>query len=84
MFSDFAGFAVSVYKHGNTSPSAFITNGIEKTGTTYGGFTASDYYFQTNQTLNVVGYEKGKMSPFSTITGIKDPRGIASTPLVMK
>ncbi len=82
--SDFAGSAVSVYKHGNTSPWAFITKGIEKTGPTYGGFTASDYYFQTNQTLNVVGYKEGKMSPFSTITGIQDPRGIASTPLVVK
>jgi hypothetical protein len=82
--SDFAGSDVSVYKSGMTSPWAFITNGIENLGPTYGGFTASDYYFQTNQTLNVVGYKKGKVSPFSTITGIKDPRGIASTPLVMK
>jgi hypothetical protein len=82
--SDFAGSAVSVYKHGMTSPWAFITKGIEKQGPTYGGFTASDYYFQTNQFLNVVGYEKGKMKPFSTITGIKDPRGIASSPLVTK
>jgi hypothetical protein len=82
--SDFAGSAVSVYKSGMTSPWAFITKGIERQGPTYGGFTASDYYFQTNQNLNVVGYKKGKMSPFSTITGIKDPRGIASTPLVVK
>jgi hypothetical protein len=44
--SDFAGSAVSVYKHGSTSPWAFITNGIEKTGPIYGGFTASDCYFQ--------------------------------------
>jgi hypothetical protein len=82
--SDFAGSAVSVYKSGMTSPWAFIISGIEKLGPTYGGFTASDYYFQTNQNLNVVGYKKGKMSPFSTITGIADPRGIASTPLVIK
>jgi hypothetical protein len=82
--SDFIGSAVSVYKSGMTSPWAFIINGIEKQGPTYGGFTASDYYFQTNQNLNVVGYKKGKVSPFSTITGITDPRGIASTPLVMK
>lgn len=82
--SDFAGSAVSVYKYGMTSPWAFITNGIEHQGPTYGGFTASDYYFQTNQNLNVVGYKKGKASPFSTISGITDPRGITSTPLVMK
>jgi hypothetical protein len=82
--SDFVGSAVSVYKSGDTSPWAFITKGIEKDGPTYGGFTASDYYFQTNQDLNVVGYKKGKSSPFSTITGIKDPRGIASAPLVVK
>lgn len=82
--SDFIGGAVSVYKSGMTSPWTFISKGIENQGPTYGGFTASDYYFQTNQTLNVVGYKKGKASPFSTITGIRDPRGVASTPAVTK
>ena len=82
--SDFVGGAVSVYKSGMTSPWAFITKGIEIQGPTYGGFTASDYYFQTNQGLNVVGYKKGKAVPFSTIKGIKDPRGVASTPLVIQ
>ncbi|HTA56313.1 MAG TPA: hypothetical protein VK755_16330 [Candidatus Acidoferrales bacterium] len=82
--SDFIGGAVSVYKSRMTSPWTFITKGIENQGPTYGGFTSSDYYFQTNQTLNVVGYKKGKASPFSTITGIEDPRGIASTPAVTK
>jgi hypothetical protein len=82
--SDFIGGAVSVYKSGMTSPWAFITKGIENQGPTYGGFTASGYYFQTNQELNVVGFKKGKGAPFTTISGIKDPRGVASSPLVVK
>jgi hypothetical protein len=82
--SNFSGGAVSVYRDGSQSPWTFIIKGIEMDGPTYGGFTASGDYFQTNQYLNVVGYHKGKWSPFSTITGIKDPRGIASTPLVTK
>ncbi|HEY2475934.1 MAG TPA: hypothetical protein VGI19_14185 [Candidatus Cybelea sp.] len=82
--SDFVGGAVSVYKYGMTEPWAFISKGVEKYGPTYNGFTSSYYYFQTNQNLNVVGYKKGKASPFSTITGIKDPRGVASSPLVTK
>jgi hypothetical protein len=82
--SDFVGGAVSVYKRGMTSPWAFITMGIEIDGPTYGGFTSSYYYFQTNQGLNVVGYKKGKAVPFSRIAGIKDPRGVTSTPLVVK
>jgi hypothetical protein len=82
--SDFSGGAVSVYKNGSQSPWAFIIMGIKMDGPTYGGFTASGDYFQTNQDLNVVGYHKGKSSPFSTITGIKDPRGVASAPLVSK
>jgi hypothetical protein len=82
--SDFSGGAVSVYKNGSQSPWAFIVKGIETDGPTYGGFTADGDYFQTNQMSNVVGYHKGKWSPFSTITGIADPRGVASTPLVAK
>lgn len=82
--SDFAGGAVSVYRNGSQAPWTFIFKGIETQGPTYGGFTASGDYFQSNQYLNVVGYHKGKWSPFSTITGIKDPRGIASLPLVTK
>lgn len=82
--SNFTGSAVSVYKSGDTSPWAFITKGIEHEGPTYGSFTALDFYFQTNQNFNVVGYKKGRASPFSAITGIEDPRGIASRPLVVK
>jgi hypothetical protein len=82
--SNFSGGAVSVYRNGSQSPWTFIIKGIEMDGPTYGGFTASGDYFQTNQYLNVVGYHQGKWSPFTTITGIKDPRGIASAPLVTK
>lgn len=80
--SNFGGSNVTVYAYGTTSPSETITNGID--GPTLNGLTHSDYYFQSNQDDDVVGYKKGQTSPFSTITGIPDPRGIASTPLVKR
>ncbi|HTA55692.1 MAG TPA: hypothetical protein VK755_13185 [Candidatus Acidoferrales bacterium] len=80
--SNFATNNVQVYKYGTTSPSMTITDGIA--GPTLSGFTTSDWYFQDNQELNVVGYKKNQSSPFSTITGIPDPRGIATTPLIKK
>jgi hypothetical protein len=80
--SNFASSNVQVYKYGTTSPSMTITDGIQ--GPTLSGFTTSDWYFQDNQDVNVVGYKKNQSSPFSTITGIPDPRGIATTPLIKK
>jgi hypothetical protein len=84
--SNFGGHDVTVYTYDTTSPAYTITNGIGGggNGPTLNGLTHSDYYFQDNQDLNVVGYKKGKTTPFSTITGIPDPRGIAATPLVKK
>ena len=82
--SNFGGSNVTVYPYGMTTPSKVITNGIEHNGPTLSGFTRSGSYFQSNQNGNVVGYKNGKTSPFSTITGIPDPRGIASTPLIKK
>jgi hypothetical protein len=73
---------VQVYAYGTTTPSRTITSGL--TAPTLNGLTHSDYYFQSNQDGNVSGYMKGQSTPFSTITGIPDPRGIASTPLVAK
>lgn len=78
--SNFAGPNVQVYAYGTTSPSRTITSGL--TAPTLSGLTQSDYFFQSNQDGNVSGYKKGQSTPFSTITGIKDPRGIASTPIV--
>ncbi len=82
--SNFGGSNVTVYKYGTTSPEYTITNGIEQNGPTLNGVTKSGTFFQDNQDDNVVGYKKGQTSPFSTITGIPDPRGISSTPLVKK
>jgi serine/threonine protein kinase, bacterial len=82
--SNFGGSNVTVYAYGTKSPSRTITTGIEHNGPTLNGLTASDYFFQSNQNDNVVGYLKGQSTPFSTITGIPDPRGIASIPLVAK
>jgi hypothetical protein len=80
--SNFGGSNVTVYAYGTTTPAYTITDGIEQNGPTLNGVTRSDYFFQSNQGDNVVGYKKGQQSNFSTITGIPDPRGIASTPLV--
>jgi hypothetical protein len=80
--SNFGGTNVTVYAYGTTSPSRTITAGL--TAPTLNGLTHSDYFFQSNQNGNVTGYKKGQSTPFSTITGIPDPRGIASTPLVAK
>jgi hypothetical protein len=82
--SNFGGSNVTVYAYGTTSPMLTITTGIETNGPTLGGVTSTGAYFQDNQNLNVVGYKPTHTSPFSTITGIPDPRGIASTPLVLK
>jgi len=80
--SNFAGDNVQVYAYGTTTPSRTITSGL--TAPTFGGLTKSDYFFQSNQFGNVTGYKKGQSTPFSTISGIPDPRGIASIPLVKK
>jgi hypothetical protein len=80
--SNFAGPNAQVYTYGTKTPSRTITSGM--TAPTFGGLTASDYFFQSNQNGNVSGYLKGQSTSFSTITGIPDPRGIASIPLVVK
>jgi serine/threonine-protein kinase len=80
--ANFGGSNVTVYKYGNTTPVETITNGIEVHGPTLNGLTHSDAFFQSNQDGNVSGYKKGQTTAFSTITGIPDPRGIASTPKV--
>jgi hypothetical protein len=80
--SNFGSANVQVYAYGTTTPSRTITSGL--TAPTLSGLTKSDFYFQSNQNGNVVGYKKGQSTTFSTITGIPDPRGIASTPLVRK
>jgi hypothetical protein len=80
--SNFGSDNVQVYAYGTTTPSRTITSGL--TAPTFGGLTKSDFFFQSNQNGNVSGYKKGQSTPFSTITGIPDPRGIASIPIVKK
>lgn len=82
--SNFTGSNVQVYAYGTTTPKKTIVNGIEYEGPTLNGFTATGTFFQSNQFKNVVGFKKGRTSPFSTITGFTDPLGIASSPLVEK
>jgi hypothetical protein len=80
--SNFAGPNVTVYAYGTTTPEMTITNGTPDP--TLSGFTKRGYYFQSNQDSYVSGYKTGQTTPFSTITGIPDPRGIASIPLITK
>jgi hypothetical protein len=80
--SNFASANVEIYNYGSKNPSVTITSGI--TAPTLNGLTHSDSFFQSNQGSNVVGYLKGQTTPFSTITGISNPLGIASLPLVLK
>jgi len=81
---NFGGSNVSVYKAGSKTPSAVITSGIEHNGPTLNGVTSIGSFFQTNQNLNVVGFKAGATSPFSTIGGVSQATGVASSPLVMK
>jgi hypothetical protein len=82
--SNFAAQGVNVYTYGTTSPLETITNGIEQYGPTLNGFTNKGMFFQSNQSLNVVGYKKGQTTTFSTLMGASSPLGIASSPLVKK
>jgi hypothetical protein len=71
-----------VYPSGQTSPSETITDGL--TGPTQNGITAKGAFFQTNQDDNVVGFDKGKTTLFSTLMGASSAAQIASSPLVKK
>ncbi len=71
---------VNVYPRGSTVPSLVIKKGI--TESAFGGVTANDAFFQSNQYGSVVGYKKDAKRPFSTIVGNINPAGIAAWPLV--
>ncbi len=73
---------VTVYHAGTKKPFEKITKGV--IAATLNGITSANLFFQSNESYNVVGYKKGSLKPFSTITGITDPSGIASSPLVKK
>ena len=75
---------VAIYTYGTKSPLETITDGIEQYGPTLNGFTKDGFFFQSNQADDVVGFKRKKTSPFSTITGVSNPLGIASSPLVKK
>jgi hypothetical protein len=78
---------IAVYKAGSTTPVYTITKGLgipPSSGPTLNGLTYKNWLFQSNAFDDVVGYKKGKKKPFSTIIGLGDPVGIASSPLVAK
>jgi hypothetical protein len=76
----------AVYEHGSTTPTYTITKGIGPglNGPTLNGLTHKDWFFQSNQYGAVSGYKKGKKKPFSSISGLGNPSGIASSPEVRK
>lgn len=80
--ANFGATDVEYYQYGSTSPAGKITSGIS--APTLDGVTKSDSFFQSNQDGSVEGYKKGQTTPFSTITGLSDPTGVASSPEVKK
>jgi hypothetical protein len=78
--ANFGSLNVRVYPAGSKKASATITDGI--TSPTLNGVTAAGIFFQANLPGNVVGYKKGRQTPFSTISVSAD--GVASSPLVKK
>lgn len=78
--SDFATNEVAVYPKGHTAPSSFITDGISQP--TLNGIASPANFFQSDQTGAVHGYHKSAIHPYSTITSVGRPVGIASYPRI--
>lgn len=76
--ADFSVNEVGIYPAGSTTPSTFITNGINQP--TLNGIAKPGSFFQSDQTGPVEGYKHGHTNPFSQISGIGRPLGIASYP----
>jgi hypothetical protein len=76
--SNFSTNKVQIYPKGSTTPTSTITDGI--TAPTLNGFAKPGTFFQSNQGGLVEGYQAGSLTPFSAISGLSDPDGIASTP----
>ena len=74
--SDFSVNTVGIYPAGSMTPSALITDGINQP--TLNGIAKPGTFFQSDQTGPVEGYLHGHVHPFSQITGIGRPAGIAS------
>lgn len=78
--SDFGATEVAIYPKGHTTPSTFITDGINQP--TLNGIASPGNFFQSDQTGPVHGYHAGKIHPYSSISGIGRPVGIASYPRI--
>jgi hypothetical protein len=70
---------VNIYAYGSGSPKGQITSGIKSPS--LNTFTKSGVFFQVNNIAqNVLGYQRGQYTPFSTISGFTIPLGIAAWP----
>jgi hypothetical protein len=78
--SDFGSTQVAIYLKGQTAPSTFITDGISQP--TLNGMAKPGNFFQSDQTGPVHGYHAGKVHPYSSISGLGRPAGIASYPRI--
>lgn len=76
--SNFGVNTVGIYPAGSLTPSGLITNGINSP--TLNGFAKPGNFFQAEQSGPVKGYKAGRKNPFSTISGIGRPLGIAAYP----
>jgi hypothetical protein len=76
--SNFGANTVGVYPKGSMTPSALITDGINEP--TLNGIAKPGTFFQSEQTGPVEGYLHGHVHPFSEISGLIQPLGIAAYP----
>jgi len=76
--ANFGANTVGVYPPGSMNPSALITIGINQP--TLNGVAKHGTFFQSDQTGPVEGYLHGHVHPFSKISGIGRPAGIAAFP----
>ncbi|HEY1654499.1 MAG TPA: NHL repeat-containing protein [Candidatus Tumulicola sp.] len=76
---NYGGDNVTIYPSGAKSPSATIVTGMG--GPTLSGFVKGGVFYQSNEDSGLVqGYKGKQTSPFTTISGIPQPLGVASFP----
>jgi hypothetical protein len=78
--SDFSTNDVAVYHSGHTAPTSLIKDGVN--APTLNGIASPGNFFQSNQTGLVHGYHSLAIHPYSTISSLGRPLGIASYPRI--
>jgi hypothetical protein len=79
--ANFGVNTIGVYPSGSMTPTETITTGIDQP-TLNGIVKEHGNFFQSNQSGLVHGYKEEHQNPYSTITGIGRPAGIAGFPRI--